>query len=256
MFLKYLNYLIRSKTKYSIHSPFVYDLATQVLEDNRDFYAFEAVESLRRKLLNSQKEISVVDFGAGSRVNNSRTKKVSDIARGSAKNRKYGKLLFRIVNHFQPENMIELGTSLGISASYQGLAMKNAKFVTLEGCPETASEAQANLKDIKLDHVEVTIGSFDVTLHDTLKKFERLDYAFFDGNHQREPTLSYFEQCAALASNDSVFVIDDIHWSGEMEEAWEIIKNHSKVTATVDLFFLGLVFFRTGQAKEHFVIRY
>jgi predicted O-methyltransferase YrrM len=81
-----------------------------------------------------------------------------------------------------------------------------------------------------------------------------VDFVFFDGNHQKQPTINYFEICLQKAHEKSVFVFDDIHWSEEMEQAWAYIKNHPKVTVTIDLFWIGIVFFRTEQVKEHFII--
>ncbi len=78
---------------------------------------------------------------------------------------------------------------------------------------------------------------------------------FIDGNHQKEATLAYFEKLLPTVHNDSVMIFDDIHWSKGMEEAWEIIKQHSEVRVTIDTFQWGLVFFRREQEKEHFVIR-
>jgi hypothetical protein len=83
-----------------------------------------------------------------------------------------------------------------------------------------------------------------------------LDYVFFDGHHALEPTLKYFELCLKKAHNSSIFVFDDIRWSDEMKLAWEKIKNHPKVNVTIDLYTMGVVFFRKEQEKEHFVLRY
>ena len=81
------------------------------------------------------------------------------------------------------------------------------------------------------------------------------DMIFIDGNHQKEATLSYFENLLPKAHNDTIFIFDDIYWSKDMTEAWEAIKKHPKVTVSIDTFFWGFVFLRTEQAKEHFTIR-
>ena len=83
----------------------------------------------------------------------------------------------------------------------------------------------------------------------------KYDLIFFDGNHQKEATLNYFETLLETAHNDSVFIFDDIYWSKNMTDAWETIKNHQKITVTIDTFFWGFVFFRKEQLKEHFTIR-
>ena len=86
---------------------------------------------------------------------------------------------------------------------------------------------------------------------------EKINLAFIDGNHRKEPTLHYFSELLKKSTNDSIFIFDDIHWSSEMEEAWNLIQQHDSVTLTVDLFFIGLVFFSTDfKVKQHFTIRF
>lgn len=252
--LKYLLYLFKGKTKQYVHSPFVNQLIKDVIHDNRHFYSFDEIENLRKELLRNNQVINVKDFGAGSMINSSKKRTIKDLAKNSAKSAKYGQLLFRLVNHFQPKNILELGTSLGISTLYQSLPVKNSKFVTLEGCPETAKIAKQNFEKFKLKNIELIVGNFDDTLPLMLNSFSQLYYVFFDGNHQREPTLNYFEQCLKLSHNDSLFIFDDIHWSDEMEDAWKTIQQHPKVTVTIDLFFVGLVFFRKESPKQNFTI--
>jgi predicted O-methyltransferase YrrM len=253
---RYIRYFLAARTNHGVHSPFVYSLVTEVIRNRMAFYAYENIESVRSKLLLSKETITVTDFGAGSVYGSARKRKVSDIARNAAKSRKYGELLFRLVNRFQPRTMLELGTSLGVSTLYQAGANARASFLTLEGCPETAALARKNFDALKLSNIELLVGDFKDTLPQALSRLQYLDYVFFDGNHRKEATLSYFRQCLRLSHNDTVFVFDDIHWSGGMEEAWEEIKAHPQVTVTVDLFFLGLVFFRKEQHREHFTIRF
>lgn len=254
---RYLKYYLTAQNEHDIHSPFVFDLITRVIQNENDYYAYEELFELRQELLEDKREITITDLGAGSRVNRSRKRKVRDIAAHSSKPEKYGQLLFRLVNHFQPGTMLELGTSLGISTAYQASARKNARMITIEGCPQTAEIARQTLDRMKLGNVELVTGNFDDVLDDVLKKLGNIDHAYFDGNHRKEPTLRYFEQSLPFAHNDSLFIFDDIHWSGEMEEAWEAIKTHPQVTITIDLLFMGLVFFRKEKKeKEHFVIRF
>ena len=80
--------------------------------------------------------------------------------------------------------------------------------------------------------------------------------AFIDGNHQKKPTINYFEEILKYANNNTIFIFDDIHWSQGMESAWEYIKAHEKTTLTIDLFFLGIVFIKSELSKENFIIRF
>ena len=253
---RYLLYLLKARTRHGTHSPFVYNLLDEVIYDTSQFYVFDEIESLRKKLLRDERTINIKDYGAGSTINASPTRKLKDIARNSAKAEKYGQLMFRLIQKFKPETLLELGTSLGISTIYQASAVPKSKLITMEGCPETAAVAKENFEKLKLDNVEIVVGNFDKTLSSTLNTITKLDYAFFDGNHRKAPTLDYFRKCLAKVNNDSVFIFDDIHWSDEMKEAWEEIKANPSVTVTIDLFFVGLVFFRKEQKKQDFVIRY
>lgn len=254
--IKYIHYYLTAQNKHDIHSPFVYKLVTDIINNKGSFYAYKPIEIIRSQLLRDNRNITINDFGAGSILNSSKKRKVKDIARNSAKSIKYGQLLFRLVDYFQPNKMLELGTSLGISTLYQAMPKHSAKLITLEGCKETASIAQENFNKLKLPNIKILLGDFAHTLSLALQELGELDYAFFDGNHTKEATLQYFEECLPFIHNNTLFVFDDIHWSRGMEDAWKIIKDNSKVTVSVDLFFLGLIFFRKEQSKQDFTIRF
>lgn len=251
---KYLKYLLSAKTAHGIHSPFVFDLYNEVINKKGNYYSFDKIELLRTKLLISNKEIDVTDLGTGK----SGKRTISEIAERSLKNKKYAWLLFRIVNHFKPNTILELGTSLGISTAYLASSNPNAKVITIEGCPSISNEAKNNFASLGLNNIETVVGNFDNVLTSNLQHLTsngNLDFVFFDGNHKKIPTLNYFKQCLEYAHNNSIFIFDDIHWSDEMENVWEEIKSHPQVLITIDLFFMGLVFFRKEQEKQNFVIR-
>lgn len=250
---RYFKYLVKAKTK--TNSAFVNNLIEEVIKTDKQFYAFTEIEGIRAALKKNNATINITDFGAGSNINNSNQRRISDIATNSAKAPHLGQMMFRLINQYQPSNMLELGTSLGVSACYQIAANKNANFTTMEGCPETAKVAQKVLSNFKADNVKIKVGDFAKTLPEVLTGYTQLDYAFFDGNHQKQPTIDYFNQCLPLAKENSVFIFDDIHWSKGMEEAWETIISHPSVTVSVDLFWVGLIFFDKNQSKEHYTIR-
>jgi predicted O-methyltransferase YrrM len=216
----------------------------------------QRIEALRQELCRSEQKLQITDMGAGSHINASKERLVKDVAKNSAKSAKYGQLLYRLVKHFKPANSIELGTSLGVSASYLASAYPKGKLTTMEGCPQTAAVAQQNFQKLGLNNVDLVLGNFNDTLAPTLEKLQKVDFAFIDGNHQEEPTVAYFEACLPYLHNDSLIVFDDIHWSEGMEKAWQRIQNHPQVQVTIDLFFVGLVFLRKEQEKQHFQIRF
>lgn len=239
---------------HGVHSPFIFELYHHVIQHDGHFTAYNLVENLRTELLEDSTALEVTDFGAGPKAGNKRKRMVKDIASASAKPPKYGQLLFRLVNHFQPETIFDLGTSLGITTSYLALARKNGLVYTFEGCPNIARVAQQNFQKLGLNNIQVILGNLDDTLAKQLEQVQQLDFAFFDGNHRYEPTMRYFNQCLAKSHEYSVFVIDDLYWSAEMKRAWQEIKKHPQVLQTVDLFYVGLVFFRTSQPKQNFTL--
>ena len=254
--LNYLIYRYKSVNEHGVHSPFVFELLLSTIYNKKKFYAYLPIEKLRGNLSLSRQEITCIDLGAGSAVNNQTTKSVQTILHAAAKPPKYSQLLFRLINQFQPETILELGTSLGISSAYMASANSKSQLITIEGCKEVAAVAKKNFKELELKNIEQVVGNFDEVLPDVLKNIPQLDFVFFGGNHRKQPTLNYFKQCLEKANEQSVFVFDDINWSDEMKEAWQEIKNHEKVTVTIDLFFMGIVFFRKEQVKEHFVITF
>ncbi len=256
LLIRYLNYTFKSLNQHGVHSPFVYDLLMNVIYVKTDYYAFKKIEKVREQLLDSDKKVVSNDFGAGSEKVKTGTKKIRTIVRQSAKSPKYGQLLFRLVNHFQPSNVLEIGTSLGISTAYMASANSQTPVITIEGSNTIAEIAKQNFEHLELKNIEQVSGNFDTVLNTTLNNFKKTDFVFFDGNHRKAATLAYFNTCLQKATENSVFVFDDIYWSDEMMQAWDEIKANNNVIVTIDLFFMGLVFFKKGQAKQHFVIRF
>lgn len=216
------------------------------------------IQSLRRELRRSRQLITIADYGAGSKVNPSRQRTIGDIARHSQKTFRFGRLLFRLVRRFNAKTIVDLGTSLGLTTACLAEATKpyGGRVLTFEGCPETATVARQNFGRLGIQNVDVVVGNIDETLAPKLRENGPVDFVFFDANHRYEPTVRYFETCLAHVQNDTVFVFDDIHWSDEMEQAWAYIKAQDAVTITVDLFWVGLVFFRREQPKQDFVLRF
>jgi len=227
------------------------------MNDKRRFYAYKNIESMRGDLLLDRRLLSIDDFGAGSTVTKSKERTVKDIAKTSLKPKKYAQLLFRMVDYYHLNTIVELGTSLGITTSYLASANGNGNVYTFEGAGQVAKVARENFRELELKNVKLIEGNFDETLPVQLNNIEAIDMAFVDGNHRKEPTINYFNQLLCKSHENSVFIFDDIHWSAEMEEAWKYIQQHPSVTLTVDLFFIGLVFFRKEQkVPQHFSIRF
>lgn len=252
----YFKYLLSAKHRkgHGIHSPFMYKLVSEIFQKTGNYYSLFPIERQRKKFLQNKTIIEPRDFGAGSSINSHQKKKLSDIAKHSTINKKYGRLLFRLINHFEPQTMLEFGTSLGISSMYMAAPNSKSKIYSLEGCPNISKQAQEAHKNLNFNTIELINGEFSDTLPLVLSKIKQLDLVYFDGNHKKQPTLNYFKQCLRKAHNDSVFIFDDIHWSEDMQDAWKEIKRHPEITQTVDIFRFGIVFFKQELSKENFTV--
>ena len=256
---RYLKYYVTASNGrgHGVHSPFVFEFITKVLNDDRHFYAYQSIENLRQLLLLDERQLAIEDFGAGSRVKNTNLRTVKDIAGSSLKPKKFGQLLFRIVDQYSPNTILELGTSLGVTTAYLASAKTASTVVTMEGSKAISDVAKNNFTKLNLLNIQQVVGNFDETLPATIEKTGKLDLAFIDGNHRYEPTVRYYRQLLPAMHEYSVLIFDDIHWSKEMEQAWDEIKRDPLVMLSIDLFFIGLVFFRKeNRVAQHFIIRF
>ena len=256
---KYIQYYTKASNGkgHGVHSPFVYDFIRNVLMDKSKPDSALQIEMHRDALKKNTTSIEVWDRGAGSRQMITRHRKVNKIAASSLKPQKYAHLLYRIVAYFKPENVIEMGTSLGITTCYLATAANGKQVVTMEGAPTVAKIAGAHFEKMGLQNIQMVEGDFDQTLPEVLKKLGTVGLAYIDGNHKYIPTMQYFNDLLLKSNEASFFIFDDIHWSEEMENAWEQIKAHPAVTVTIDLFYIGLVFLRKEDKEPmHYLIRY
>jgi predicted O-methyltransferase YrrM len=258
--LKYTRYLVCASNGkgHGIHSPFVFEFVEKVLNDNTSYPHYSSIEQLRNKLLADNTPVPVEDLGAGAFPRPEvYSRSVASITANAAKSRKYAQLLYRIVRFYHPHYVLELGTSFGISTAYLAAADEHASVMTGEGNHVVASMANRNFRELGLVNIRIVTGDFDNTLPEMMSGLPYVDLAFIDGNHREEPTLNYFSQLLNRISASSILIFDDIHWSHGMESAWNQIKAHPRTMLSIDLFFIGIVFFRPEfKVKQHFTIRF
>ncbi|WP_298533172.1 O-methyltransferase [uncultured Algibacter sp.] len=251
--LQYFKFLFKSSNQHGVHSPFVYDVITTCFYDKTTYPDYDSINAYRKALLNNKTKIKVTDLGAGSQVMGQQDRLICSIAKNAGTTKKRARLLFRLTQYFKPSNSLELGTSLGIGTYAMGLGHKKGTVTTIEGCPNTAAFSKKNVEAVNAKNIEFITGDFKNNIENLTTN--TYDFIFFDGNHQKEATIHYFETLLKTANNNTVLIFDDIYWSKGMTEAWETIKKHPRVTVSIDTFFWGFIFFRTEQVKEHFIVR-
>jgi len=250
----YIKFLMKSNNQHGIHSPFVFDLVRRCFYDTNHKSWYYLLKKYKHSLVKNKTTITIEDFGAGSKRLEDKQRKVSKIAKNAGITFKRAKLLGRTSTYLQTNTILEIGTSLGISTASLHLSNPKVTITTLEGCGATAQIAKESFDKFNFKNIDIVLGNFDETLPRIIEN-KTYDLIYFDGNHQKEPTINYFEQCLNHIHNDSIFIFDDIYWSKGMQDAWQHIKDHPKVTISIDTFYWGIVFFRKEQEKEHFTIR-
>lgn len=203
-------------------------------------------------------------------------RKVSDIAKRSLTKKKYAQMLARLVNWLGNERLaigdrrlaigdgrwamgderlivVELGTSLGVTTAYMAAMDKRNKVITYEGCPAVAEIAKENWKALGIKNIDCRVGEITADMLD--RDLERVDVAFIDANHTYAGTRAYFNVLAEKVHPKSVIVVDDIHYNKEMEKAWHEICEDERVTSTMDLYQMGLVFFDKDYWKRDYRIK-
>lgn len=253
----FMMYKLSSKSTagHGIHSPLVYSFAREVLHNRERNKYIDEIEWYRDWQLQSPLIIKKSRHGAGSKLSGDEMP-IGRLIRSSSVSPKLGGFLYRLAKWLKAKNILELGTSVGISTMYLSGAQPNAKVVSLEGDSQRALLAKHSFDYMGCSNIEVIEGDFDITLPSGLDRLPKLDMVFFDGNHSAEPTLRYFKQCLSHIHNQTAFVFDDIRWSNEMFRAWQVIAQHSKVSVSIDLFNIGVVLFRKDIPKQHFVINF
>ena len=262
-----------------VHSPYLFEWVRMVMMDKNAYYIWGEIERCREKMLRDERELEFVDYGSGKlkgengklKGANGERRRVCDIARRSLAKRKYAQMLSRLVNwlgashrlengsgtayglEFRGLTIVELGTSLGVTTAYMAAMDSRNRVVTFEGCEAVANIAKENWKALNINNIECRIGKIDV--EQLARDIEHLDVAFIDANHTYEGTCKYFDVLAGKVREKSVIVVDDIHYSEEMEKAWKAICADERVTSTIDLYQMGLVFFDKHYWKRHYTMR-
>lgn len=253
--LRFLQFYRHAITRYQLHAPEAYAIATAMLNDTRWYYSFRDIERIRKALLRSKMRYTRTDYGSGGVKKRQYTVRLADVARRSASSPRKGQQLFKLVQLLRPKTILELGTSIGIGTMYLASSMRSGTTLSLEGCPETAAIARRNLSLLGVSRTEVLDGPFEVNLAPVLEAIQTLDFIYFDGNHRLEPTLHYLETCLPYCTDHAVLVFDDIYWSEEMHTAWEKIKLHPRVRMTLDFYDFGVVSLNpTIRTQQHWKV--
>ena len=243
----------KAKGANGIHSPFVFEFYNEVLNHPYNFYAFNEVESEREKLLNSNIYIEYQDLGVKKTPVKTSIKK---LAAKSLMPLEKDVFLFQLCHWLKPEIVIELGTCLGITTAYLSKAYIS-KIYTFEGIKPIADQANLIWKSLGINNIKLALGPIEATLPEFISNQKsQVNLAVIDANHSYEATVEYYGLLLPKMEENGCIVFDDIYWSSAMARAWNEIRAREEVTVSIDLFHLGLVFFRKASRKSHHYIHW
>lgn len=240
---------------HGIHSPGVFEFVTRVLFDRSEYPVYHEIDEYLKKLQEDNQVITSNDFKSTSLAFDSDKRTVSKISRKVAIPPKYGRLLLRTVRYYQYRHLVELGTSLGVSALYLSSGNDNSRLVTMEGNPQLALAAGNFLQASGKRHIEIINLPFEEALMCRHEAFEDPDLVFIDGDHRKESTLEYYRYFRSRIRCGFIF-IDDINWSAGMRKAWNTIIKEEKEGVTIDIFRMGIVMIRESITPGHYLIRF
>ncbi len=252
---QYFAYRRHAKTRYGLHSPFVYRLHTQAIHGSTPREAYRAWKAYRRALLRDRQYLEVEPLGAGSHRLGGTRRRIDRMARVAGTSPRKARLWMRLAGYFAPSRILELGTHLGLGTYALSLGAPGARITSVEGDPALARYARHRLQEAGAKQVSVENSLFASFLAHSAPQAP-YDLVLVDGDHRYAPTLAYFEQLMPLIHNDTLVIWDDIHWSEEMTEAWNTIIARPEVHVSIDLFCCGLTFLRRQQYKEHFILKF
>ncbi|GIV27339.1 MAG: O-methyltransferase [Bacteroidia bacterium] len=250
----YIKYHLHAKDIHHIHSPFLFELVKHCFDKNNYYYSFDELNLLRKKLSCDNRTIIYDDIGAKSTVlkKNTSIKEILSIATTPPE---YSELYFRIIQHLNCQNILELGTSIGMNTLYLAKATQG-KVTSIEGQKILYQYATELLKQQHITNVKLIHGLFDDVL-DNLLQNQTFDFVFIDGNHTYDATLNYYTKIYPQIAPKSVLIIDDIYWNKEMTKAWREICQRPEKKYTLDLFRCGIVLFNPNiQYSQHFILKY
>lgn len=224
---------LRYRKGFGVHSPFAFSFITKVIDERYGYYAYNDIELIRRQLVHRNCPMLKTDI-----------------------KRSHGELLFRIVNYFKPERLIQIGTSAGIGSLYMTAPSSRLNYLLLDSDDNNAEQTIWSLRKFnpKASSVSVIAGDYLKTLPAALSKMSAVDFLFFNSAKDKEKNMIYLDEAIKYVQSDTVFFIEGIRSNREMRQLWKNICLREDVSVTFDLYNVGVVFFNKKLHKQNYIV--
>lgn len=238
--MNYFMHLIGSLSG-RVNNAFIDDFRHNILNNKTEHPEFIFIEQYRSSIYKCETRDEFKDLGAGTRSFLKR-RTIGNAAKSASVNPKYGRLLFHLARHYQPDMIVELGTAVGIGTMYLACGNPKARVITVEGNPQYAEIASGNFVLNSMHNIIIINSTFDTAISRLLPEITKNTLFFIDGNHTLKATRQYFEVFGKIPESSGILVFDDINWSPEMSQAWKSIILSEDSGVAVDLFQMGILF--------------
>jgi len=225
---------------FGVHSPFVYDLITNVIEEKSDFYAFSDISIAQLQLLQNE---HVIQYGR-KRI------AVKEALKRFGITTKEGKFLFRLTNHYKPHTILSIGSSMGLAPLCLTRYNATVQCIILEYEQDIAEIAKQILNKEKNTALNIKIGAYHELLPESIVQLQRIDCVFIGKDVGVNDWDTVFEQCEPFIHDSTFFVLAGIRSSTDKQNYWMQYRQHPSVTIAVDLFDMGLLFFQPKLHKQ------
>ena len=225
---------------FGVHSPFVYDLITNVIEETCEFYAYRDISLVRLQLLQNEQ---FIQYGKKQLT-------VKKALKRYGISTKEGKFLFRLANHYKPHTMLSVGSSMGLAPLYLARYDSTVQCITLECVQDIAEIATQVLSKEKNPALSIKTGTYRALLPESIVQLQQIDCVYVDKNVGVNDWDTIFEQCEPFIHNATFFVLAGIRSSTEKQSYWTQFRQHPSITVAIDLYDLGLLFFQSKLHKQ------
>lgn len=242
---------LRYRKGYGVHSPFVFNLITKVIEEQCSYYSFQDIELIRKQLLFKNERITYPDRRQKGKLH---CRSVGQIVEREGIKASHGALLFRLTNYFKSKNILQLGPTMGLSTLYLTSYAPDLRCIAIENVPEFASISSLVFAKKARNVIDLRVGCYKELLPQALKDMGRIDFVFFNTLYEQHNNAWLFEESIKYIHDETVFVFEGIKESRKMRELWKQICTHKEVTVSIDLYSLGIVFFNKRLHKRDYIV--
>lgn len=241
--------------QHSLQAPGIFRFYTMLKAGLRHRKPIGEIETIREELKKSRKEVRGQDMGAGtSIIQITGRKTVSSITKYGISSTKKCLLLTQLASMTKMKVGLELGTSLGIATAYLSGAMPDGVVYSFEGNADLCDLANSVWRRLNCNNIQLIGGDISEQLVQILNEVEIVDFAVIDANHKKEALSAYFEMIYPFLSSGSIVMIDDIRWSVDMYKGWRMLVTDDRVPLTLEFLNFGLLIFREGLSKQHYIL--